>query len=285
MNPIGPTELRVVIQPIRASGRHNGGVPASVFKKVFDAVLAALVAADREVHPKAAASAFHVACLSANPCEFGFVETVRAAGGNAASSIALFRRCAGRVYRSDYRILLQYRRLMRAFQRIVAALDPAYIVLVRYHDSELPLDAFFRRQVDRDLQAFDVRALGYDRWGANEVVHWLKQAKGEGWAKGVAQTSTVLNAPSKELERRLGLRRLRHGGHPVLRWMADNVQSVSDSQGNIKPDRKNSKEKIDGIAALVDALAVMLEAPGPGFVFLLDVAAGNEGAVFDDSQT
>ncbi|RBP10595.1 hypothetical protein DFR50_11881 [Roseiarcus fermentans] len=149
MTPIGPTELRVVIQPVRPRGPLTGVVATAVFKKVFDAVWAALLAADREVHAKAAASEFHVCGLSVDPCEFGFVETMRATDPRAPSSIALFRRCAGRVYQSDYRILLQYRRLMRGFQRIAAALDPAYVVLVRYHDSELPLDAFFRRQVDR----------------------------------------------------------------------------------------------------------------------------------------
>ena len=87
-------------------------------------------------------SEFHVCALSVNPCEFGIVEKVRATGPDAASSIELFRRCAGRVYRSDYRILLQYRRLMRAFQRIAAALDPALRRPVRYHDTELPLDEF-----------------------------------------------------------------------------------------------------------------------------------------------
>jgi hypothetical protein len=149
MNPVGPNELRVVVQPQPRSGSQAGAVPARVFKKVFDAVLAALLAADREIHPKAASSEFNIQVMSSYPCEFGLIETVRATGPQASSSIALFRRCAGRVYRSDYRILLQYRRLMRAFQRIVAALDPAYFVLLRYHDSELPLDGFFRRQVDR----------------------------------------------------------------------------------------------------------------------------------------
>ncbi len=67
-----------------------------------------------------------------------------------------------------------------------------------------------------------------------------------------------LNAPSKELERLLGLRLLEHGGNPVLRWMASNVALYTDSAGNIKPDRKKSNEKIDGIAALVDAIAAML---------------------------
>ncbi len=141
----------------------------------------------------------------------------------------------------------------------------------------IDLDAM-RAQIDRDMQMFRVRGVGYDRWGANELVHWMKARKGDEWAKGIPQTTTALNAPSLELERRLARRRLRHGGHPVLRWMADNVQATRDSQGNVKPDRAKSKEKIDGVAALVDALAVMLEAPQKDFAFLLAGSSGPTAA-------
>lgn len=126
-----------------------------------------------------------------------------------------------------------------------------------------------KAQIDRDMQMFRVKGVGYDRWGANSVVSWMKSRMGEKRCQGIAQTTTALNAPSKELERLLGLRRLRHGGHPVLRWMADNVEATRDGGGNIKPDRAKSKEKIDGIAALVDALAVSLAKPNVDFAFVL----------------
>jgi len=148
MSPIGANEIGVAIQPTPAGASGEALVPAAVFKKLFDAVLAALIAADREIHAKTASSEFVIGRLSAAPCEFSFVEKAQASGAGA-PSIALFRRCAGRVYRSDYRILLEHRRLMRAFQRIVAAVEAPYAAVVRYHDTELPLDEFFRRQVDR----------------------------------------------------------------------------------------------------------------------------------------
>jgi len=169
MSPIGRTEIRVAMHPSRAAGATPAPVPALVFKKLFDAVLGALVAADREIHPKVASSEFLISHLSLSACEFGILERVRASGPAAASAVELFRRCAGRVYRSDYRILLQYRRLMRAFQRIVTALDPGYVVLVRYHDTELPLDEFFRRQVDRVGLANETRPLT-DMWFAGIVI-------------------------------------------------------------------------------------------------------------------
>jgi phage terminase large subunit-like protein len=44
-------------------------------------------------------------------------------------------------------------------------------------------------------------------------------------------------------------RKLAHGGHPVLRWMADNLVVRQDPAGNMKPDKQKSREKIDGIVA------------------------------------
>ncbi len=47
---------------------------------------------------------------------------------------------------------------------------------------------------------------------------------------------------------------LRHGNNPVLRWMASNVAVETDAAGNLKPSKRKSKEKIDGIVALIMAL-------------------------------
>jgi phage terminase large subunit-like protein len=63
-----------------------------------------------------------------------------------------------------------------------------------------------------------------------------------------------MSAPSKELEKRVTGRSLRHGGNPVLRWMASNAAKSQDPAGNIKPDKGASSEKIDGIVALAMAL-------------------------------
>ena len=44
------------------------------------------------------------------------------------------------------------------------------------------------------------------------------------------------------------------GGHPVLRWMASNVAVENDAAGNLKPSKKKSTERSDGIVAAVMAL-------------------------------
>ena len=39
--------------------------------------------------------------------------------------------------------------------------------------------------------------------------------------------------------------KIAHGGHPVLRWMMDNIFVRTDPAGNIKPDKEKSTERID----------------------------------------
>lgn len=109
-------------------------------------------------------------------------------------------------------------------------------------------------QVGLDAEQFDIASIGYDPWNATQVVGHL-EGGGLTMVK-VPQTAPQLNDPSKLLESLLVERRFWHGGHPVLEWNADNVQAVVNSQGHMKPDKENSGEKIDGIAATLNALYV-----------------------------
>lgn len=49
---------------------------------------------------------------------------------------------------------------------------------------------------------------------------------------------------------------MRHGGNPIMRWMASNVTVETDAAGNIKPSKKKSRERIDGITAAVMAVGL-----------------------------
>ena len=58
--------------------------------------------------------------------------------------------------------------------------------------------------------------------------------------------------------------KLRHGGHPVLRWNASNLATAEDAAGNLKPDKEHSYERIDGITALCNALGRAITRPVEG---------------------
>jgi len=67
-------------------------------------------------------------------------------------------------------------------------------------------------------------------------------------------------APTLQFELLVNKRRFRHNGNPVLRWMATNVAVVQDSAGCLKPCKKRSAEKIDGIVAAIMALGRLTQA-------------------------
>lgn len=120
---------------------------------------------------------------------------------------------------------------------------------------------FIKAQIARDLDTYDAQAIGYDRWNSSQLVIDL-EAEDAPMVK-VGQGYASMSAPLKELDRmvRTGTAAkpmLRHGGNPVLRWMADNLRVTTDASGNIKPDKARSMDKIDGISAMTTALAVAM---------------------------
>ena len=162
-SPIGPNEIRVVIRPVEARDYDLGPIPAELFKKTFDAFLTALQVTDRELQPKARSSEFLISLLALNPYEFGILEKRKAFGQTGPSAIEFFRRCAEGIYRSDYQAVVRHPRITRAFIRIVKALNPSFYVLAQFSDAELPVDDFFRRQVDR-VGGKDDGMINTDNW-------------------------------------------------------------------------------------------------------------------------
>lgn len=113
--------------------------------------------------------------------------------------------------------------------------------------------AFVKKQILDDAAKFRLVDLNVDRlFQAHQIATELAD---EGLSVvGLGQGFLSMTAPMKELERRLLTGKVRHGGNPILRWMAGNVAVKQDPAGNIKPDKASSQGKIDGIAALVMAL-------------------------------
>lgn len=116
------------------------------------------------------------------------------------------------------------------------------------------IDQDFIKAAIQDIsERYDVADIGFDPWNSTKLVTELL-AEGAPMTP-VRQGFGSLNAPMKQLQELVAGGRLRHGGHPVLRWMASNTVAETDAAGNVKPSKKLSTERIDGIAALVIAIA------------------------------
>lgn len=113
---------------------------------------------------------------------------------------------------------------------------------------------FIKARILKDASRYDIREVGFDPWSAVQLSVQLESELGTGVMVPVRQGFATLSAPAKLLETLVARGELNHGGHPVLAYMADNVVLETDSGGNIKPSKKRSTQRIDGIAALVTAL-------------------------------
>ena len=103
-------------------------------------------------------------------------------------------------------------------------------------------------------ETHEIKAVGCDPWQAG-ALETLLQREGI-TTRDIPQRTSYLNAPCKLLEALVVEGRLRHGANPVATWNANNVCVYTDPTGMVKPDKAKSNEKIDGIAALVNALAL-----------------------------
>jgi phage terminase large subunit-like protein len=121
-----------------------------------------------------------------------------------------------------------------------------------------------KADIERDRRSFDVAEVAYDPWNSTQIVNDLTTLGLD--MVPVRQGYASLSPPLKELKRLLlastpELPLFRHGSHPIARWMVGNLAVAMDPAGNVKPDRKRSADKIDGVASANLALSRAMAAP------------------------
>ena len=111
---------------------------------------------------------------------------------------------------------------------------------------------YIEQFIERLGERFNIREIAFDRWGAVQMVQNLE---GMGFTVvPFGQGFKDMSPPTKELMTLVLGKRIAHGGHPVLRWMMDNIYIRTDPAGNIKADKEKSTEKIDGAIAAIMGL-------------------------------
>jgi phage terminase large subunit-like protein len=120
---------------------------------------------------------------------------------------------------------------------------------------------FIRAQIIADAALFKPTEITYDAWNATDTV---TQLQGAGLNMVPCRQGFITMSPAmKALETEIVSARVAHGGNPILRWMLGNVSPQRDAAGNIKPDKARSREKIDGIVAMIMAHSRLMLTPEP----------------------
>ena len=111
---------------------------------------------------------------------------------------------------------------------------------------------YIEKFIEQLGERFNIREIAFDRWGAVQMVQNLE---GMGFTVvPFGQGFKDMSPPTKELIKLVLEEKIAHGGHPVLRWMMDNIFIRTDPAGNIKADKEKSTEKIDGAIATIMGL-------------------------------
>lgn len=116
-----------------------------------------------------------------------------------------------------------------------------------------------RADINKLAEIYNIREIAIDRYNATQL---LTQLKGDGFEMiPFGQGFFSMASPSQEFEKLILSGGVAHGGHPILRWMASVVAAELDGTERVKPSKKKSKDRIDGIVATIMLIGRMIVAP------------------------
>lgn len=113
---------------------------------------------------------------------------------------------------------------------------------------------FVLSRIIRTIADMNVKMFAYDRALVTDVINGLAEEGYEQVVHPFGQGYLSMSTPMKEVEKMILKSTINHGNNPIARWQITNVEAVMDDAGNIKPSKKKSKDKIDGIVALIMAV-------------------------------
>jgi phage terminase large subunit-like protein len=119
-----------------------------------------------------------------------------------------------------------------------------------------------RRQIeaDRTKFQFNKESIGADPWNLTDIRQDLDPDAE--YIFEFPQHFQYMSPPTKKMEALVLGEQIAHGGHPVFQWCMSNIVLLTDTNGNVRPSKKHSKEKIDvGVAALIALGQAMVAKP------------------------
>ena len=102
---------------------------------------------------------------------------------------------------------------------------------------------------------YAVDSIAYDSWKSNVLIEEFKMNGLN--VQPIKQYYQQLSPACRMLEELIDKGEILNDGNECMAWNIGNVVLDTDPNGNIKPNKAKSSEKIDGVASLIDALAYL----------------------------
>jgi phage terminase large subunit-like protein len=107
-----------------------------------------------------------------------------------------------------------------------------------------------KKHIQELAQKYNILEIVVDPWHHDQIIHELDEFT----CIKFPQTPPNMAPPTKKLEELILTKGLAHAGNPVLRWNLGNISCSLDDNANYKLSKKKSRDKIDGIIALIMAI-------------------------------
>lgn len=120
-------------------------------------------------------------------------------------------------------------------------------------------------RLDRDKFNVQREGIGIDPWNS-EMLRQELDANAD-YIVEFPQIHKHMTGPTKELEALARTSGIRHDGNECLRWAVGNVRLIEDTNGNVRPSKKKSVEKIDPAVACIMAIGRLLRADSDQSVY------------------
>lgn len=118
---------------------------------------------------------------------------------------------------------------------------------------------------------FEVREIDFDAWNSSQLITELQEKNIE--VVGIRQGFKTMSPAIKELEKLILGGKLVHANNPILGWCLSNVKLISDPAENVKITKQTRLQKIDLIAATVNAISRIIVVP-----------VSNKQSIYDENE-
>ncbi len=112
---------------------------------------------------------------------------------------------------------------------------------------------------------YNFQLYGTDPWNSRMLTQRLAREGIDGIE--IPQTMAHMSPAMKEIERLMKGGMMTHEFNPLARWCWGNVNVAVDGNGNIKPMKNKSTDRIDVVVAMINAMAVAIRMEGQTNVY------------------
>lgn len=115
---------------------------------------------------------------------------------------------------------------------------------------------FVKARIETLAQQYNIKYLCCDPWNSRMLTQQLEKSGLE--IIEVSQTISGLSPGMKEIERLLKSGMMSHEKNALGRWCFGNIVIATDGNENIKPMKNKSRDRIDPIVALINAMNIAI---------------------------